>query len=188
MAERLFDLVGYVWPDLPKIVVEPAVGVLRMVRGMALYPRLRTWTFQRAGQLDPNPTSFAQRPANFASAAATRDNAVALIATRTEDGEHGCAVAPDRRGMDSAGQSLAHAVGAKAVEVDAPPDLSGPGREVVGRLDYQDGNSGGIIQAGADPAEVIRTLAHAMPMNSWVGVVMRRPTPGEDKRSFAWDK
>lgn len=157
-----------------------------MVRGMALYPRLRTWTFQRAGQLDPNPTSFAQRSANFASAATTRYNSVSLIATRTEDGVHGYLVAPDWKGIDSAAQSLAHAVGAKAVEVDSPPDLIGPGREVVGRLDYQDGNSGGIIQAGADPAEVIRTLAHAMPMNSWVGVVMRRPTRGEHKRWFEW--
>lgn len=186
LAERMFDCRTFVRPEVPKTTVEPAWAVLRMFQGMALHRTLRTWTFHRAGQLDPNPTTFAQRSATFASASTTRYNSVSLIATRTEDGVRGYLVTGDWRGMDKAALALAHTVGAKAEEVDSPPDLTGPGREVVGRLEYRTGNSGGLIQAGADPSEVVKTLAQAMPMNSWVGVVMRRPTGMEHDRWFEW--
>ena len=137
---------------------------------------VQAWTFQRAGSIDLNPTTFAQRSAAFASSATTWFNSVTLIVTRDEEGVHGYLVSGPWKGMDAASMSLAHAVGAKAVRLDEPATLLGPGREVVGRLDYVSGDSGGLIQAGADPTEVIKTLVTAMPIGSWVGAVLRRPS------------
>ena len=151
---------------------------LRMSQGMALLPQVQTWTFRRAGSMNPNPTTFAQRSAAFASAATGRYNSVALISTRTEEGVQGYLVSGPWNGINNAALNLAHAVGAKVERVPTPPQLLGPGRGIVGRLEYEICNSGGLIKAGAAPTEVITTLAQSMPMNSRIGATIRRPFPG----------
>lgn len=157
-----------------------------MVPRMSFFTKQRAWTFKRAGNLDANPTQFAQRSTSFATSATTRFNSVTLIAKRDDTGVRGYLVSGDWKGMDNAALALAQAVGAKVERVDEAPDLTGPACFVVGRLDYQEGLSGGLIQAGANPADVIRTLAPSMPPGSWVGVSLRRPSQMEKQRWYEW--
>lgn len=138
----------------------------------------------RAGGMELNPANYISRATAFASAAGQVGD-VTLLIVRSADGIAGYLVTHDRAGAEAAAMHLAHAVAARADEVEEVPDLSAA--RTIGWLAYRDGS--GVnreTQSGVDPSEAARRLAVAMLPGQWVAVSLRPPSQAEKRRHRRW--
>lgn len=140
--------------------------------------------FTRTGGIETNPAQFSQR-ANAFTAAVPDGGTATLLARREPEGLHGYLIVPATTADTANAQlHLAHAVGAKAVLVDAPEGLDDV--EAIGELTYRESPALRETQAGLDPRELPTLLANTMPQGSWVAVTLRRPSNKERKHYSPW--
>ena len=140
--------------------------------------------FTRTGGIETNPAQFSQR-ANAFTAAVPEGGTATLLARREPEGLHGYLIIPATTADTANAQlHLAHAVGAKAVLVEAPEGLDDV--EAIGELTYRESPALRETQAGLDPRELPTLLANTMPQGSWVAVTLRRPSNKERKHYSPW--
>lgn len=144
----------------------------------------RTWRLTRSGQINANPQTIESRAASFA-AGATSSGRTTLVAVRDSGGISDWAVMADRSGIDSAALNLAHCVAARLEPTPTGPDLSGAPHVV--QLRARRGSAAmRATQAGADLAEVSRTLGDVMTEGTWVAAVLRKPAFWERRWWSSW--
>ncbi len=142
-------------------------------------------TRAQSGAMDA--AQYASRVKPFGSA--IRDlRESTLLTVRTATGVESYILTPGGRADLSAKAAdvLGNAVGAKAVRVDETPDLSG-GPEIARMVARPNQSASRDAQAGADPAEVARTIARVAEPGSWVAVSLRRPSGKEVDRTREWN-
>ncbi|MGP5014481.1 type IV secretory system conjugative DNA transfer family protein [Glutamicibacter ardleyensis] len=138
---------------------------------------------RQAGE-SSNPALFNQRASSFANKATSGSDGGVLIVVRTESGVETYAGFDEAGVSSSAHLSLAQAVGARAESDVLPGEVSDA--PAVSFAQYHDAGFSRETQAGLDPFEVARVIAHALPIGAWVGVSFRSATKGESKRYMPW--
>lgn len=154
-----------------------------------MFPGMKTsaprscWRLSRAGGIDPNPTTYAQRAGQFASAA-MQCGQVTLLLTSADGQMTGWMLAPEHPSASDAAMQLAATVAARVDRAD-PPDLSGTREQATmaalsGAPPYRE------TLNGQDPAEFSRQMALAMRDGEWVAVTVRAPSRREGRTHKAW--
>ena len=140
----------------------------------------------------PDISSITRRAQTFAAAAANFSS-VTLLTVSDHEGMASFVCTPDRTGADKVALDLAHAVAARAEEVDDLPDLSGT--EVIGVMVVNRGSAAGRdSQKGDDPSETARRVEAALrtfgstadDAPTWVAAALRAAKPRERRRALAW--
>ncbi len=143
----------------------------------------RVWQFTRAGSIEPNAMTVTQRASAFTSA--TPDGTV-LLTRRDEDGlHHYLVLPPGSRDLSQTFSPLAHAVAARAEEVDEPELLFQAKHLAVAAVNMN-APVGRSTQAGADVSELSKLLATTLSEGEWVAMVLRRPLDRERKWHQRW--
>lgn len=118
-----------------------------------------------------------------------RGSNVTFLVVRDEAGLIPYVIADGEGAPGQAVRHLAEATGAVAEPADRLPDLF-PGADaggVTGVLTARPAPAAGkSVQAGADPGEVSRRLAAAMPAGSFAAITFRLPSRAELRRVRAW--
>lgn len=141
------------------------------------------WRLSRAGGIDPNPTTYAQRAGQFASAAKLCGS-VTLLLTHADGTLVGWMLAPDHPSASDAAMQLAATVAARVDRAD-PPDLSGT-REQATMVTLSNAAPYRETLNGQDPAEFSRQMALVMRDGEWVAITLRAPTRFEGNRHKGW--
>lgn len=155
-----------------------------------MLPSMRTrtstaaWRLERAGSMDPNPTTFTQRSGQFARLAGTLGSATLLV-RRTDDGLASFVLLPDEPAAETAVMHLAAAVAASAKRLDEVPDLRGTGAVATAVANAEAPVAQESLQ-GVDPAEVARAMSIAIGDGEWAAVTLRSPTDAESRRHRRW--
>lgn len=138
----------------------------------------------RTGGTALDAAAVQQRSRAFGAAVQRLKGGATLLALRDEYGMKTMMLTPDvSRTAKSAADQLANSVQGKADEV-AAPDLS---CESIGFLTARPSSAAAReTTAGADPAEVARTIERSTLPGSWVAVTLRAPSRGEIKRTRRW--
>ncbi|WIB65737.1 type IV secretory system conjugative DNA transfer family protein [Curtobacterium sp. MCBD17_040] len=143
----------------------------------------RVWQFTRAGNIEPNAMTVTQRAGTFT--AGTPDGTV-LLTRRDEDGLHHYLVLPPRaQDFSQTFLPLAHAVAARADEVEDPSRLFDAKHLAVATVKVN-APFGRSTQAGADVSELSRLLATSLREGEWVAMVLRHPNDRERKWHQRW--
>lgn len=138
-------------------------------------PHVSCHVLQRVSEVPANPQTIIQKATGAAGLLNHRGKTASLLLVRDEVGTQGFVLTPRNAKTDQGVMTLAEALGASATLCD-PPDLSATSE--CSRLVYRsfDDTRSGLIQSGADYAEVARTLAPAMSDGSWVCATFRSPS------------
>lgn len=159
---------------------------------------LAAWRLARSGELPDNPSVYGQRVNAFVSgilsgARPGRGGPVTFLAVRDESRVTPYVLAEDTVPAAQAMRHIADATGAVAERADGLPGLfPGPGEDhdhgrVTGFLAARPAVAAGkAVQAGADPGEMSRRLAAAMPPGSFAAITFRSPSRAETRRVRAW--
>ena len=155
-----------------------------MSLSMKSSPGISAYTLTRSGGSGLDAAAVQQRSRSF-GAAVGRVHHATLLAMRDEHGLSTMMLTPDASSAaNAAAEALAHSVGGTATKVDRVPDMSADALGVlVARPEILAGRE---TTAGADPAEVARTIERATVPGSWVAVTLRSPKGGELKRARRW--
>jgi hypothetical protein len=129
----------------------------------------RIWRLVRAGQIETNPTTVAQRAGAFA--AATPDGTV-LLTRRDADGLGHYMIASNTGSVEQASLHLAQTVAALAEEVEGEPQSLLSSRHIAVARFSPGSAVGRDTQAGAELQEISGRLASALRQGEWVAVVM----------------
>lgn len=151
---------------------------------MALTPTVpRVWRLVRAGQIEANPTTVAQRAGAFA--AATPDGTV-LLTRRDADGLGHYMIASNIGSVEQASLHLAQTVAARAEEIEGEPQSLLASRHIAVARFSPGSAVGRDTQAGAELQEISGRLASSLRQGEWVAVVMRKPRNSEVRRYQKW--
>lgn len=155
-----------------------------MLMGVKSNNQITAFGVTRTGGTALDAAAVQQRSRSFGASVARLKGPATLLAMRDEYGLNTMLLTKDSStSAKAAADALAHSVQGKADPVDAP-DLA---CESVGYLSARPNSAAGReTTAGADPAEVARTIERATVPGSWVAVTLRPPTSGELKRTRKW--
>lgn len=142
----------------------------------------RVWQLFRTGNIEPNPTTTAQRANSFAAAAV---DGTVLLTRCTDEGLSHFLIVPAGGESGSAHLHLAQTVAARAERVESPGFLLASKR--IARAEYAVNSAmGRDTQVGADMSEVSRRLASSLRPGEWVAVVLRHPRANEIRWYQRW--
>ena len=144
---------------------------------------LRAWRLTRSGTLDPNPMGFITTAGIFAS---TVPAGSILLTTRLDTGLAHYLITPDTGNASQSALHLAHAVAARADEVDELPALDDVQNVAWMTTEKMPALISRDTQSGTDPAAVARALAISMRPGQWVAAALRAPTPKERRWALTW--
>lgn len=151
------------------------------------------WAFIRTSGVDFDPATLIQRANHWASKLRGFSSVVLLL--RREGNAMAGYLLTRGSGADSmrTATDLAHAVGARAEQVELPEGLDVVATEydevrtVVGTVVYADGSAvARDPQVGANPSEMARLLANSLPDGCWVAISLRAPDRSERNRWNRW--
>ncbi len=145
---------------------------------------MQAWRLERAGSMDPNPTTFTSRSGQFARTAGALGGGT-LLMLRTGDQLTGYALLPKTTESETAVAHLASAVAASAVPMEQMPDLTQASTIATAVIDPDGAASRESLQ-GTDMAEAARAMSVAMSAGDWAAVTMRAPSSRERNRHRRW--
>ena len=109
-----------------------------------------------------------------------------LLTTRLDTGLAHYLIAPDTGNASHSALHLAHAVAARADEVDELPALDDVAKVVWMTTEKMPALISRDTQSGTDPAAVACALAISMRPGQWVAATLRAPTPKERRWALTW--
>lgn len=147
-----------------------------------------TFRLARAGSAPPERDVAVQRAKPFGAAVGSlteRGGSVTLVTHRSPTGITSYVTVPMSKMATTTVNSLASAVGAQPVQVDALPDLTETPE--IGWLEARPSSlASRDTQAGGDQTEVAILLSRIMRPGSWVALSLRAPTRQEVRHVRRW--
>jgi hypothetical protein len=145
--------------------------------------QMTAWKLTRSGNLDPNPMTLITAAGVFASSLAP---GTILLTTRVDSGLAHYMLTPASPNARQSALHLAHAVAARADEVDELPILDDVASVAWLRTERMPTLVSRDTQYGTDAAAVSRALSISMRPGQWVAVALRTPTQRERRWQLTW--